>query len=124
MASNSILSYILAIIKNVPLGAKKGPKMPSNSHAAAAECAVCLSILEGKTGRRVLPCQHEFHTVCVDRWLSVPCFKNTCPVCRLLIEGDEGDSSSGSDYHKDFMRQECLTDEMVIWFSSFHVAGF
>ncbi|KAI3464016.1 hypothetical protein Pfo_020679 [Paulownia fortunei] len=87
--------------------------------AAAAECAVCLSSLKGELGTRVLPCLHEFHGVCVERWLAVPHFKNTCPICRFSMEED----SSGGDDHE-FRRQECFTEEMVIWFSSFHVAGF
>ncbi|KAL0357539.1 UNVERIFIED_CONTAM: hypothetical protein Scaly_1439600 [Sesamum calycinum] len=98
-----------------------GPRTLSKSQAAAAvvECAVCLSTLEGENGRRVLPCLHEFHSVCIGRWLATPHFKNTCPVCRFPMEQD----CNGGD-HKGSRRQECFTEEMVIWFSSFHVAGF
>ncbi|KAL2254006.1 UNVERIFIED_CONTAM: hypothetical protein Sindi_0195300 [Sesamum indicum] len=97
-----------------------GPRTLSKSRAAAVvECAVCLSTLEGENGTRVLPCLHEFHSVCIGRWLATPHFKNTCPVCRFPMEQDcnEGD-------HKRSRRQERFTEEMVIWFSSFHVAGF
>ncbi|KAG6412905.1 hypothetical protein SASPL_125600 [Salvia splendens] len=81
-----------------------------------AECAVCLSSLEGGAGTRVLPCLHEFHTDCMERWLSMPHFKNTCPICRFVVMEECGEVMS--------RQQECLTEEMVIWFSSFHVAGF
>jgi hypothetical protein len=75
-------------------------------------CCVCLSRLKKKgQDTRVLPCLHEFHRVCVDRWFNA-CQK-TCPVCRFSMGGEDN-----------CRKQEVLTDEMVIWFSSFHVAGF
>ncbi|CAL5366145.1 unnamed protein product [Camellia sinensis] len=74
-------------------------------------CCVCLLTLEEGEDRRVLPCRHEFHRACVNRWLN-GCQK-TCPVCRFLVEDEEKSRV-----------KEALTDEMVIWFSSFHVAGF
>lgn len=74
-------------------------------------CCVCLSRLKKGQDTRVLPCLHEFHTICVDRWFN-SCRK-TCPVCRFSMGGEDK-----------CRKQEVLTDEMVIWFSSFHVAGF
>ncbi|XP_038906276.1 E3 ubiquitin-protein ligase RNF167-like [Benincasa hispida] len=85
-------------------------------------CCVCLSSMGNKDGDRdkgvgtstsVLPCLHEFHKVCVDRWFE-EC-RRTCPICRYSMEG------GGS--HEDGTNQ-ILTDEMVIWFSSFHTSGF
>uniref|UniRef100_A0A0A0L4W7 RING-type E3 ubiquitin transferase n=1 Tax=Cucumis sativus TaxID=3659 RepID=A0A0A0L4W7_CUCSA len=83
-------------------------------------CCVCLSSM-GNTdrdgdkgvGTSVLPCLHEFHKVCVERWFE-EC-RRTCPICRYSMEG------GGS--HEDETNQ-ILTDEMVIWFSSFHTSGF
>ena len=44
-----------------------------------SECAVCLeSHAIGQT-IKTLPCAHEFHTQCVDRWLRR---RDACPVCR------------------------------------------
>lgn len=76
-------------------------------------CCVCLSRLKkGQEEMRILPCLHEFHKICVDRWFNHVCRK-TCPVCRFSMGGEDK-----------FHTQQVLTDEMVIWFSSFHVAGF
>ncbi|XP_057492419.1 E3 ubiquitin-protein ligase RHA2A-like [Actinidia eriantha] len=77
-------------------------------------CCVCLSRLkerEGADDTRVLPCLHKFHRVCIDRWFSV--CRKTCPVCRVLVEDEENSRV-----------KEALTEEMVVWFSSFHGAGF
>lgn len=34
-------------------------------------CVVCFSDFETRQLLRVLPCNHEFHTKCVDKWLKV-----------------------------------------------------
>jgi len=34
-------------------------------------CVVCLCEFEPRELVRALPCQHEFHANCVDRWLKV-----------------------------------------------------
>ncbi|KAH0718356.1 hypothetical protein R3W88_006227 [Solanum pinnatisectum] len=82
-------------------------------HEVAGEkCCVCLSRLKDGEDSRVLPCLHEFHRECVDRWLNGA--RRTCPVCRFSME----------DGKKLCLITEDLTEEMVIWFSSFHVAGF
>lgn len=48
------------------------------------ECAVCLSNLEDGEMTRFLPnCEHSFHVVCIDTWLST---NTTCPVCRTAAE--------------------------------------
>nr|GEY44908.1 E3 ubiquitin-protein ligase RHA2A [Tanacetum cinerariifolium] len=61
--------------------------------------------------RRVLACGHEFHKACVNKWFDL-CQK-TCPVCRFSLEVEEVEAK----------KWEELSEEMVIWFSSFHIAG-
>ena len=34
-------------------------------------CVVCMSDFEQRQLVRVLPCSHEFHAKCVDKWLKV-----------------------------------------------------
>ncbi|XP_059670794.1 E3 ubiquitin-protein ligase At1g12760 [Cornus florida] len=74
-------------------------------------CCVCLSRLKEGEETRVLPCLHEFHSVCVDRWFTM--CRRTCPMCRFSMEEENSEK-----------REELITEEMMIWFSSFHVAGF
>ncbi|KAG8388650.1 hypothetical protein BUALT_Bualt02G0147400 [Buddleja alternifolia] len=99
------------------------------SSSAETECAVCLlSLNGGDSDKWTLPCLHEFHRVCIERWLAMPDIVKTCPVCRFCMDEDE-DEEDDCDNHLQkgsLMKfQDCFfTDEMVIWFSSFHVAGF
>lgn len=89
---------------------------PNNGHGLGEPlegelCCVCLSRLNEGEGTRILPCMHEFHKACIGRWLDV--CRKTCPVCRFSMADEEKTR-----------RREELTDEMMIWFSSFHAAGF
>ncbi|KAL3655342.1 hypothetical protein CASFOL_001128 [Castilleja foliolosa] len=125
-----VFKNIISSILKTFLGPNKGPpRVCRNAEVSANEqskCAVCLSSLKGEMGTRVLPCRHEFHVACVDRWLAVPCFNSTCPVCRLSINDDRRCGYDDDNYDDHEMRRsECfLTEEMIIWFSSFHVAAF
>jgi len=65
-------------------------------------CCVCLSKLT-KEGEdiRVLPCHHNFHSSCVDRWFHAR--RKTCPICRFLVEDEK-------------VPQVYLTEEVAIWY--------
>ncbi|XP_066872817.1 E3 ubiquitin-protein ligase RNF6 isoform X3 [Kogia breviceps] len=47
-------------------------------------CSVCISDYVSGNKLRQLPCMHEFHIHCIDRWLSENC---TCPICRQPVLG-------------------------------------
>uniref|UniRef100_T1JLM0 RING-type domain-containing protein n=1 Tax=Strigamia maritima TaxID=126957 RepID=T1JLM0_STRMM len=42
-------------------------------------CVICMCDFEQRQLLRVLPCNHEFHAKCVDKWLKT---NRTCPICR------------------------------------------
>ncbi|KAI8986579.1 hypothetical protein BDB01DRAFT_834549 [Pilobolus umbonatus] len=46
-------------------------------------CAICLEDYEEGSELRLLPCNHQFHTVCVDAWLTTQ--KKLCPICKRDI---------------------------------------
>ncbi|KAK8286326.1 hypothetical protein V6Z12_D08G285800 [Gossypium hirsutum] len=52
------------------------------------QCHICLAEYEEEEKIRVLPCQHEFHMSCVDKWLKE--IHGVCPLCR-------GDVRQGMD---------------------------
>jgi hypothetical protein len=50
-------------------------------------CVICLEQFEDGDRLRVLPCGHQFHTGCIDKWLSgsssyEECFTSLCPTCK------------------------------------------
>ncbi len=70
-----------------------GPAMPLpfNTTVPAPEagarpenpsCTVCLCEYEGGEMIRRLPCMHEFHMGCIDKWLTQ---HTTCPICRVAL---------------------------------------
>ncbi|XP_047939084.1 uncharacterized protein LOC125186703 isoform X2 [Salvia hispanica] len=52
-----------------------------------SQCYICLAEYEEGDKIRVLPCHHEYHASCVDKWLKE--IHGVCPLCR-------GDVSLGS----------------------------
>ncbi|KAJ4952780.1 hypothetical protein NE237_029612 [Protea cynaroides] len=46
----------------------------------AAQCYICLVEYEEGDCMRILPCHHEFHRTCVDKWLKE--IHRVCPLCR------------------------------------------
>lgn len=44
------------------------------------QCHICLVDYEDGDQIRVLPCQHEYHKACVDKWLKE--VHRVCPLCR------------------------------------------
>ncbi|KAM9253701.1 RING finger protein 44 isoform 2-T5 [Dugong dugon] len=52
---------------------------PDSHQSEQTLCVICFSDFEARQLLRVLPCNHEFHTKCVDKWLKA---NRTCPICR------------------------------------------
>ncbi|XP_055475369.1 E3 ubiquitin-protein ligase RLIM-like, partial [Psammomys obesus] len=46
------------------------------------QCSICITRYKQGSKIRILPCAHEYHHKCIDRWLSD---NSTCPICRLHI---------------------------------------
>ncbi|KAL1193293.1 E3 ubiquitin-protein ligase ATL23 [Cardamine amara subsp. amara] len=65
---------------------EKIPKLTGKELAVMArsmECAVCLEDIESGESARVVPgCNHGFHQLCADTWLSN---HTVCPVCRAEL---------------------------------------
>ena len=73
-------------------GLKKAPKaaveqLPTRCYkvepGVTRECYICLEAYAHGDELRKLPCAHEFHAKCVDRWLLD--VHRTCPCCRADV---------------------------------------
>ncbi|WCJ31621.1 RING/U-box superfamily protein [Euphorbia peplus] len=66
------------VVESLPV--KLYPKSQKHQHEEAAQCYICLVEYEEGDSMRVLPCHHEFHTTCIDKWLKE--IHRVCPLCR------------------------------------------
>lgn len=57
------------------------------------ECTVCLEDIEGSEMKRMLPCQHLYHSHCIESWAVK---NNACPNCRRKIFDADAEQSSQS----------------------------
>ncbi|XP_072958653.1 uncharacterized protein [Typha angustifolia] len=62
------------------LPVKTYTKPPNDQTEGAAQCYICLIDYEEGDCMRILPCNHEFHQTCVDKWLKE--IRRICPLCR------------------------------------------
>lgn len=81
-----------SVVNSLPL--KHFAKLDSVGSADDVEqCYICLSEYEEGDGIRVLPCCHEYHMSCVDKWLKE--IHGVCPLCRRNVcEGAMDGSAS------------------------------
>ncbi|KAF8722919.1 hypothetical protein HU200_022057 [Digitaria exilis] len=85
--------------------------------SAVGYCCVCISACRDGEEIRRLPCGHDFHRDCVDRWLA-RCCRRTCPLCRTRVGGGAAAALGLVDEE-----EHQLSEDLVIWFSSLFVAG-
>ncbi|KAJ6831271.1 uncharacterized protein M6B38_349190 [Iris pallida] len=55
------------------------------------QCYICLAEYEEADKIRVLPCHHEFHMACVDKWLTE--IHGVCPLCRRDVCEDAAEGT-------------------------------
>lgn len=66
------------VVETLPV--KLYVKLQKHQNEEAAQCYICLLEYEEGDSMRVLPCHHEFHRTCVDKWLKE--IHRVCPLCR------------------------------------------
>eukprot|EP00252_Welwitschia_mirabilis_P025854 TRINITY_DN8236_c0_g1_i2.p1 TRINITY_DN8236_c0_g1~~TRINITY_DN8236_c0_g1_i2.p1 ORF type:complete len:185 (+),score=30.32 TRINITY_DN8236_c0_g1_i2:17-571(+) len=59
-----------------------------------AQCYICLLEYEESDQLRVLPCHHEFHLHCIDKWLKE--VHRVCPLCRGNVCNSDTKTEAGS----------------------------
>ncbi len=58
------------------------------------QCIICKEEYKKNERARNLPCNHQFHQRCIDKWLET---SGTCPICRSDIEKAFGDLKVGEN---------------------------
>ncbi|KAJ6854191.1 putative E3 ubiquitin-protein ligase RLIM [Iris pallida] len=66
------------VVECMPLKVYEKPQKHQNEDAA--QCYICLVEYENGDFVRILPCNHEFHQTCIDKWLKE--IHRVCPLCR------------------------------------------
>ncbi|KAJ8382643.1 hypothetical protein SKAU_G00034210 [Synaphobranchus kaupii] len=70
---------------------------PNNHQSEQTLCVVCMCDFESRQLLRVLPCNHEFHGKCVDKWLKA---NRTCPICRADASEVQRDSEPDMGFRR------------------------
>lgn len=58
----------------------------SSSSAGNSQCQICFCDYTDGEKLRMLPCFHDYHVQCIDRWLKD---NTTCPICRANLADGE-----------------------------------
>lgn len=66
------------VVESLPV--KLYSKLTKHLNEEAAQCYICLVEYEEGDSVRILPCHHEFHRPCIDKWLKE--IHRICPLCR------------------------------------------
>ncbi|OAY49461.1 hypothetical protein MANES_05G058100v8 [Manihot esculenta] len=69
-----------AVVNSFPLKNHKVSCKSENGAHDVQQCHICLVDYEEGDKIRVLPCSHEYHMLCVDKWLKE--VHGVCPLCR------------------------------------------
>ena len=71
----------------VPLGEQATKRLPTRRYQTGQEkmdlCAICVDDFTDGDNLRVLPCEHVFHSECVDEWLIN--HSSLCPLCKMEV---------------------------------------
>ncbi|XP_035506456.1 E3 ubiquitin-protein ligase ATL59-like [Scophthalmus maximus] len=54
----------------------------SATSVGTTQCQICFCDYTAREKLRVLPCFHDYHVPCIDRWLMD---NSTCPICRVNL---------------------------------------
>ena len=54
-------------------------------HKHNHRCSICQYEFEAEDIIKPLPCEHLYHTECINIWLKT---ERTCPVCKIVIDMD------------------------------------
>ncbi|GFP91035.1 E3 ubiquitin-protein ligase rnf167 [Phtheirospermum japonicum] len=73
-------SLARSFVDTFPLKYYEKTKNAESDLCDVQQCYICLADYEEGDKLRVLPCNHEYHVPCIDKWLKG--VNRVCPVCR------------------------------------------
>ncbi|XP_035654255.1 uncharacterized protein si:ch211-59o9.10 [Oncorhynchus keta] len=82
-----------AVVAKKTLSEREIERLPTKTYdpahsAGKTQCQICFSDYTEGELLRMLPCLHNYHMQCIDRWLKE---NSTCPICRIDISECSGD---------------------------------
>ncbi|KAI3449027.1 hypothetical protein Pfo_005692 [Paulownia fortunei] len=80
-----------SVVDTFPLKYHKKIKNAENDSSDVQQCYICLADYEEGDKLRVLPCNHEYHVACIDKWLKE--VNRVCPLCRHNVCEGPGECS-------------------------------
>lgn len=89
MPTNQLRAASQTEVNRLPVVSyRPNPKAVAAGATAGPACCVCLEAFEPGEDLRVLPCFHQFHVICIDKWLGI---RAECPVCKVSVRAEELD---------------------------------
>eukprot|EP00252_Welwitschia_mirabilis_P020568 TRINITY_DN5068_c0_g2_i1.p1 TRINITY_DN5068_c0_g2~~TRINITY_DN5068_c0_g2_i1.p1 ORF type:complete len:519 (+),score=68.77 TRINITY_DN5068_c0_g2_i1:370-1926(+) len=83
-----------SVVDSFPIRRHKVPEGHGSTVDEKMQCYICLSDYEEGDKIRTLPCRHEYHMACVDKWLKE--IHRVCPLCRGNVCENQGSVSAAS----------------------------
>ncbi|KAL0339140.1 UNVERIFIED_CONTAM: E3 ubiquitin-protein ligase [Sesamum angustifolium] len=80
-----------SVVDAFPLKYHKKIKKADSDPNDVQQCYICLADYEEGDKLRVLPCNHEYHVPCIDKWLKE--VNRVCPLCRHDVCEGPGECS-------------------------------
>ncbi|KAL3537112.1 hypothetical protein ACH5RR_000478 [Cinchona calisaya] len=72
-----------SVVDSFPLKYHKKIDASESRSIDMPQCYICLAEYVEGDRLRVLPCQHEYHMLCIDKWLKE--INRVCPLCRCNV---------------------------------------
>lgn len=72
-----------SVVESMPVKVYTGADIATNVEGDALRCLICLVDYEEGDRLRILPCHHEYHVICIDKWLRE--VHRVCPLCRCDV---------------------------------------